>query len=454
MTVQVHWHEGLFLQPHHLQAMQRLVMDRSSRDRRLGRAYPYGLIEAKLSTDELENMRVRFDRLRVVMPGGIEIDAPGNTDLPSLDITERFSSSTASFTVSLGVPLWHEKRSNSLEIGETDWRIKRLYRIEETETPDENSGDNPQSLLVRKINARLLLEGDDTTDMEIVPLLRVGHAAGEDIGTPRLERTFVPPCMLLSGSTALREMLRDLANQVEAARGETVVQMTRGGFNLETIRGVHVQQMIRLQTLNSYSARLMHLVRAPGGVGPFEMYLELRGLLGELAALQPDRDAWDAPDYDHDNPGQVFEVLCDRIRAQLRSEGTASWARVRFELREGVLAAELADDQLTEPNEYFLGIQTGRDPREIAKLVEDQGEFKLTAMSKASTRVRGVHLEEERHPPLELPAQIGLHYFRVDRSKSTRVWALIEEEKKLAINFPGVEKNEFDDVSLYMTIPG
>ncbi|USN99052.1 MAG: type VI secretion system baseplate subunit TssK [Phycisphaeraceae bacterium] len=454
MTVQVHWHEGLFLQPHHLQALQRLVTDRATADRRLGRGYPYGLVESKLSTDELENMRVRFDRLRVVMPSGIDVDAPGNCDLPSLDITERFSSSTAPFTVSLGVPLWHQKRSNALEIGETDWRIKRLYRIEEVDAPDENTGDNPQSLLVRKVNARLLLEGDDTTDMEVVPLLRVGHAAGEDIGVPRLERTFVPPCLLLSGSAVLREMLRDLANQVEAARGETVVQMTRGGFNLETIRGVQVQQMIRLQTLNRYAARLIHMVRAPGGVGPFEMYLELRGLLGELAALQPDRDAWDAPDYDHDKPGHVFEVICDRIRAQLRTEGTASWARVRFELREGMLVADLTDEQLTEPNEYFLGIQSGRDPRELAKLVEDQGEFKLTAFSKATTRVRGVHLAEERHPPLELPAHIGLHYFRIDRSQSTRVWALIEEEKKLAISYPGVEKNEFDDVSLYMTIPG
>lgn len=453
MSVEVHWHEGLFLQPHHLQAFSRQVSARTRRDRRLGWGYPYGVIESRLSTDELANMRVRFDRLRVMMPGGIEIDMPGNTDLPALDISERFGSSTASFTVSLGLPLWQGTRANALDIGDSDWRIKRLYRVEELEAPDENTGENPQGLLVRKINARLILEGDDTTDMEVIPLLRVGHAAGEDIGAPRLERTFVPPCMLLSGSSVLREMLRAIANDVEAARGETVVQMTRGGFNIETMRGVHVQQMIRLQTLNTYAARLMHMVRAEGGVSPFDMYLELRGLLGGLASLQPDRDAWDAPDYDHDRPGPVFEVVCERIRGQLRSEGTASWARVRFEFRDGVLVAELNDEQLTKPNEYFLGIQSGRDPREIAKLVEDQGEFKLTAMSKATTRVRGVHLGEERHPPLELPAQIGLHYFRIDRSQSTRVWGLIEEEKVLAINFPGVERNEFDDVSLYMTIP-
>ena len=33
---QVHWHEGLFLQPHHLEAMQRHLLDRLAADHRLG----------------------------------------------------------------------------------------------------------------------------------------------------------------------------------------------------------------------------------------------------------------------------------------------------------------------------------------------------------------------------------------------------------------------------------
>jgi predicted component of type VI protein secretion system len=76
---QVHWHEGLFLQPHHLQTMQRELLDASWRERRMTWMFPYGVIELKLSTDALENMLVRIDRLRAVMPSGIEIDIPGRT---------------------------------------------------------------------------------------------------------------------------------------------------------------------------------------------------------------------------------------------------------------------------------------------------------------------------------------------------------------------------------------
>ena len=87
---QVHWHEGLFLQPHHLQTMQRDNVEAGSRERRLTWAFPYGVVDLRLSTDALENMLVRIDRLRAVMPSGLEIDVPGNSDIPALDIKRVF----------------------------------------------------------------------------------------------------------------------------------------------------------------------------------------------------------------------------------------------------------------------------------------------------------------------------------------------------------------------------
>src|SRR3954468_4189520 len=112
---QVHWHEGLFLQPHHLQTMQRDQAESSARERRLTWAYPYGVIDLRLSTDALENMLVRIDRLRAVMPSGLEIDVPGNSDIPALDIKRVFQASSGAFTVGLAVPLWQSSRANTVE---------------------------------------------------------------------------------------------------------------------------------------------------------------------------------------------------------------------------------------------------------------------------------------------------------------------------------------------------
>ena len=212
MSLHIHWAEGLFLQPHHLQRAQHSVADQIRAERQLSWPYPYGVLEAKLSRDELENMRVRFDRLRVIMPSGLEVNFPENADLPTLDIRQAFSKGTGSFGIALGVPLWQPGRANTFPLGQpVDPRVKLLYRVGEVECADENTGENAKPLQVRKINARLMLEQEDTSDMEALPLLRIVRATGEEVGLPREDSEYVPPCLILSGSPVLREMVRDLA---------------------------------------------------------------------------------------------------------------------------------------------------------------------------------------------------------------------------------------------------
>ena len=452
MPGQVHWHEGLFLQPHHLQCMQRNLMESTATERKLICAYPYGVIESKLSGDALENMLLQFDSLRAVMPSGLVVDCPATAEIPALNIKAIFEASSAAFDVMLGVPLWYGNQANSLAPGGDDWRAKRVYRVAEMQWNDENTGENPQPVLTRKINARLLLPNDDRTDLEVIPLLRIAHATGEDVGLPGQDPNFVPPCLVLSGSPTLREMVRDLANQVEASRGELILQITRGGFSIDTMRGIQFEQMLRLRTLNGYAGRLGHMAAAPNTT-PSDMYLELRGLLGELAALMPDRDMYDAPPYDHDKPLVCFAELCTRIRRLLRGTVAPSFMKLEF-VREGkLMVAELTDEQINRPNEYFLGIKTQMDPRQLAQLVEDSDKFKFMAKTLAQQRIWGIRLAEERHAPLELPSQVGLHFFRLMRAESTRMWERIKQEKSIAVRWEGVETSDFE-LALYMTVPG
>jgi type VI secretion system protein ImpJ len=449
----VHWHEGLFLQPHHLQVLQRQMFHLAAAERRLRTPYPYGVVEAKLSSDALENMLVQFDKLRLIMPSGVEIIVPENADLPALDIKSAFAASSGGFNVSLGIPLWYGSRANAVDQDTADgWRTKRLYRISEARIADENTGENSQPMLVRRLNARLMLDSDDPTDMEVLPLLKIVHGTGENVGLPRQDPAHVPACFVLSGSPALREMARDLSNQVEASRKELVIQLTRAGFSIDTMRGVQFEQMLRLKTLNRFSARLPALVAAPG-ITPFELYLELRELLAELSALRPERDLFEAPKYDHDNPGVAFADLSTKIRSLLRGTVAAKFMHAAFTKEDDYFVLDLTEERLSQPNEYFLGIRTREDPRAVAALVEDGDKFKLMAKSMIKRQIWGVKLSEERHPPVELPAQTGLHYFRLNRAESARMWERIVEERSMAVRWLGAESSDFA-LTLYMTIPG
>src|ERR1051325_2944559 len=209
MSIKIHWQEGLFLQPHHLQRMQKGIEDGLSTERRLGWPYPYGLIEARLSPDALANKRVQIDKLRAIMPSGLEVNYPASAELPSFDIAQAFSKGTGSFTILLGVPLWQGNRANTVPLGpDSDTRVKLLYRVSETECYDENTGENPKPVQIRKINSRLMFEQEDTSDMEVLPLLRIVRAVGVDLGMPKEDPEYVPPCLLLTGSPARSEERR------------------------------------------------------------------------------------------------------------------------------------------------------------------------------------------------------------------------------------------------------
>jgi type VI secretion system protein ImpJ len=249
----------------------------------------------------------------------------------------------------------------------------------------------------------------------------------------------------------LHRRLRDLVAQVQASRQELAVQVKRGGFSLETLRGAQFEQLLRLRTLNRFAARLGALLGAPG-IAPFDWYLELRDLHAELAALHPDRDDAATADYDHERLFPVLEQLDAKIRGLLRGAVAASFVKVDFAREAGMFGAAFTEEHFTQPVEYFLAVRSKLDPREVIRWVEDGDQFKFMPRSMATRAVRGVVLKEERIPPLQLPAQTGLTYFRVNRTESARVWTQIQLEKSAVVRWPGADASDFE-CTLYMTLP-
>jgi predicted component of type VI protein secretion system len=260
---------------------------------------------------------------------------------------------------------------------------------------------------------------------------------------------------VLAGSPRLRELVRDITSRVLARRAELVLQTTRGGFSLGNLRGVQFEQVLRLRTLNRWGALLDSLRNVLGTVAPLEMYLYLRQLLAELTALHPERDLFEVAPYHHDDPFPVFDELARKIRLLIEGGVTPSFLKVPFVRDESVggMYAVLDDEALSRPNEYYLAIQTNMDPKQLALLVEDPDKFKLMPRKLARQRIYGVKLTYEPHPPVELPAQIGLAYFRLARHESGHMWERVVQEKALAATWPEADASDFH-LTLYMPVSG
>lgn len=435
MASQIHWAEGLFLQQHHLQRAQRVAAEQIRADRRLGWPFPWGLVEMRVSRDELENFRLRFDRLRAIMPSGLEVNVPEDTDLPTIDIRQALSRGSGSIDVRLAVPLWHPERANLPPAGQaTDSRSKYIYSVTEKQVVDENTGESPVALQFRRVNARLLIGNEDTADLETLPLLKLARAGGEETGLPRENAEFVPPCMVLGGSPVLKELVRDLSAQVEASRKELVNRLAGTGFMIEQAQLSSLEPLLRLRTLNRFAASLPSLVNS-ANLPPFVYYLELRELLGELTALYPARDAFDVPEYDHDNPYPIFYEIATRIRELVRGTVVAPYEKVPFHEADGKPVATLTDAQFTKPTAWLLGIQSRLDPQALANYVIDADRFKLMPLSLGDRAIRGIELKWEPVPPPGLPTPSGLTYFRLQHTTSARARAVAQQDHALTIRW-------------------
>ncbi len=452
MTQHIHWHEGLFLQPHHMQQMQQNIITQIRAERRLGFAFGYGVIESELSEDSLRNMLVQFKHLRVIMPSGQEVEYPASSDLPPLNLQSSFDAGAESVTVLIGVPLWDANGANVVPNDSADgWRSRRIYKLDEIERPDENTGVHSHPMLVRRVNARLLLSTDDIGGLEVLPLVRITRSTADSAGLPSLDPGFIPPCLLIHGYTPLLAIVRDLSNQVDANRRDLMTRVSRGGTRGETARDAKFQSehIFFLQTLNKYSGRLASLVRAPG-ITPFDTYLTLRDLLGELATLVPGYDAMEVTHYDHDRPAVIFGELSDKIRELLQLIANQKFRRVEFQEDDEFFVADLNAVDLSEASVCYLAVETEEDPRTLVKLVEAQDRFKAMAKSNIHQRVRGLTLREEREVPLDLPAQPGLHYFRIEQEDNRALWRRIIVENAMAIRFTVSEPVDYK-FTLYTT---
>jgi len=447
MSLHVHWHEGLFLLPHHLQLMQRGLLANMRSERRLVWQYPYGVIECRLMRDQLEAGRIMFEDLRVVMPSGIEIN-PENTDLASLDIQPELARSAGGFNIYLGVPEWRPNAANAFSLGQAaDSRVKVLYGLKEITRPDENTGENPKTIRVRMVNARLMLESENRSQMEVLPLLRIQRAADRAKDRPTPDPDFVPPCLLLSGSTRLRRLVTELAAKVESVRNELAQKLARGGLNTER----KVAKTLKLRTLGHFAGSLPALAAAPSTT-PFEVYLVLRELLGELAAIKPSPADFSSAAYDHDNPLPCFDELDTKIRRLIPDE-EESFLWVAFEKNtKGNPQASLKGEHLTRPLGYFLRVKTRMPYSELASYLRQRTKFQVLPASLEGYAIDGAELKEDRVPDA-LPAEPDCHFFRLCMKEYVS-WSAFEEDKSVVLVW---KTSDFDladaTFGLYMPVP-
>ncbi|WP_035607855.1 type VI secretion system baseplate subunit TssK [Haloferula sp. BvORR071] len=453
MSDYIHWREGLFLQPHHLQQFQRGVHHRIEQVARLGGSFPHGVIDMDLAEDDLENFQVRFRKLHVLLPSGTLLRFPEEADLPVLNIKEAFSSGKETLLIHLALPLWFEERPNVAEDNTGAAAVR--YTLARRETNDENTGQHPQVLELRRLNARLLLDGPDLRrlDYELLPVLRITRTERQNLpDIPRRDPAFVPGALSLAGMPGVRELVRDLGSRITAVRREFSALLVDNPPLGESFGPESLRYLFRLRILSRFEATIPAIVEA-GEVPPFDLYLHLRELLGEFAALEPEQEDFASSAYDHSNAYPAFAELVTRIRKYLTGP-KQRYRSVDFVKEDRRFTAPVSAELFHEAASFYLAVRSAWPASDLVTLAEDSSQFQLLPgeVARDKVAVRGIKMKEVRNLPFGLPRDPGLYYFRILAEESRELWERLTNDDSACIQFSGAASSDFK-IAFIIPIP-
>lgn len=443
---EIHWHEGLHLRQHHFQHLWRQILEGRQEELALALPYSHGVIELEFAEDALASRSVRVRTLKAVMPSGRLVDIGGNAELPALDVGQAIDDAGGTLDISLGLPVWRERFLNVVpEDSSAPHARREIFRLAETQWNDENTGRDPQQLVVRQLNARLVIPSrEDTAGLELLPLARVSAGASAEGRSIRLSNEFAPPCLRLTGARPIRELVFDVSTMVGKCRDDLASVLHRQNATLQGPHGEQLRDFMQLGILSVASSRLRAMLTTGRQASPFEAYLVLSDLLASLASLDPGEALRKDPyvEYRHEDPLRTFRDLRNRIRALATGGRPENHRRIDFEGVGEKRFASLEKEQLEEASQFFLAVEAEGEREAVRKLVENRHQFKLMPFAEVDMHVYGITLEYDEHAPL--PRKAGVFYFRLalqDR-ESKQAWQKALDEGKVGARSPALVNAE------------
>lgn len=463
---EIHWSEGMFLRPHHLQAGQRWLetIIRSGLD--ASRSFAWGALALDVAEEPLENFTLRLDRCELRLKDGTWVRIPENTEVEALSFEEALDASDGGVDIYLGIPEMQEVRANALSL-ENPGEINGTPRYEPHPLTrrDENTGVNPQMLYVRRMRGRLFVEGDDMTGYEVI---RVGKVKRTDRpgALPELDELGAGPVLAIQADQGLSAVVTSLSDQVEA-KGEVLAREAREHHMLFT-DGVaaNTEHLLKLHAINEAGAELKALLQSPV-LHPYDVFVALSALVGKLSVFHDDLVTGAIPIYDHDRPGEAFEQVRNRLVILLEAMRPIAYVerpftRKKDERGRDGLEVELDRKWIDENLELFVALHSDEmDIDELERYVYGKLDMKLASPSRSpkihNIAVRGLRLQIKSVPAGTLPRRQGLHYFKVNKAigpDRTDYWKECEQERgiRMSIREGQLKAMEQFKPSLYVSL--
>jgi len=445
----VYWNEGQFLCPQHLQLADRLNEGQLFLAQRWTQHYNWGLRSIDIDREALADNRLVVRALQARFRDGTPVAVPEDVPLPTLDLPAQ----TQGMTVFLVVPLLQPGKRNALEPdldnpspAPTEPDEQPRFRAESQEVPDENSGEDLQPLLIRRLNLQLLLAPANRppAGYEALPICRIARSA--ETGLPELDSTYIPPVVACDGweglQAAILQVIYDRVGKMTDTRSARVLSRS---ISFDTRSPKSQQLLSELRVLNEGYA-VLHVVAFAEGIHPFSAYLELCRLAGQAAIFLPARRVPNLPRYDHDDLAGCFYAIKRILDEWPDDEQT--YLMEPFIGEKLHLKVAIKEEWLDQAWQMFVGVRSPLTPAECINLLtrRDLLPMKIGSAPRVDRIFDegdlGLKFTPAAQPPQALPVEPVLVFFQVSRQSNQAEWQNVKSSLSLGVR---VNLNRIDN---------
>jgi type VI secretion system protein ImpJ len=429
------WSEGMYLGPHHFQAQSRYFEDALDFVTTSLWRDAYGFAGLQFDPDALRNGTLALTHARGLFSDGLAFDLPGSDVAPTpRDFATLFSPVADHLTMHLAIPVaLRDGQNTSLSSGAASPSQVRYQGVDQM-LPDQNTGLDEKPIKIGRKNLQLLSEAEVTDDFVSLPVVRILR---DGSGHYESDHGFVPPCLSLSASPALINMLRRLIEILdEKSTVFTQEQQQRNGVFQAGMSARHVAQYWFLHALNSNVSSLRHFLLSRH-IHPQELFREMSRLAGALCTFGLEVHPRSLPSYDHREPGARFAALDEHIRRHLEIVMPSKAIKIPLNQVETFLyQGDIQDERCIGPARWILEISSpigeadliARAPK-LSKMCSAR--FVLELIKRA---LPGLPLSHLSVPPPQIAARVESQYFAVSRGGPC--WDHIVQTRQVGVYVP------------------
>ncbi|RQR66280.1 type VI secretion system baseplate subunit TssK [Burkholderia sp. Bp9125] len=407
------WHEGLILTQQHFQQQERWASFALRQFANSVVSSPWGTLGVDIDEEALASARLKLTRLQLRLPDGTPIDTTVADTLPNArDLTRGIPPDAQSIVVLAALALPDANGGNCRFDETTLARPKRAYR-EFVKVVDLN-GAGETEIAAERHAVRLLFDFEPHDDDTVCAIARLTRATN---GQFQIDRSFVPPCLTLSGHALHVERINRLADilgarsaALGARRSERIEQVAEYGV-------ADVQLFWLLHCIHNAWPQLRYLASHPSQPTD-RLYQVLAQLAGALMTFSTSAQLTDIPPYDHARADDVFARLESLIRGLLDAIIPSRVVSIGLtHTSPTTWSGRFLDERLAEDAaDWYLSVNAALPAFE---LVEQFPRLcKIGAPDDVehivNSAVAGIPLKAVQRVPGAIPVRLDNHYFALD----------------------------------------